>query len=213
MAVVAKRSFLASASPWVSAFSAWAVWGFGGVLLSGCGPSEMGQKPAEIPTAPAHDHDHGEHGHEEHGHGDHDHGHVHGKPGPHKGTIVVLAGHQMHLELVLDPAEGKLTGYVLNDAVEKPLPLKQDKLVIGFVPKGAPAAEGAKAEELSDSEEITLAAVSATPEGEATEFSGQSEKLKGVAKFDGLVTSVTFNGKEYKNVKFEFPEGNEHLEH
>jgi hypothetical protein len=209
MAVGFNRPDHYSSAPWLSTFAACAMWSLGGAVLSGCGPSEMGPKPTDVPTAPAHT----EHGHDDHAHGDHDHGHVHGKAGPHKGTIVVVAGHQVHVELVLDQAEGKLTAYVLNDEIEKPLAIKQDKLVIGFVPKGAPAAEGAKTEELTDSEEITLTAVSPTAEGEATEFTGQSDKLKGVAKFDGLVTAVTFNGKEYKDVKFEFPEGNEHLEH
>lgn len=205
-----------SVGHWLSAVVAWSVWAVGGVVLSGCGPSEMGPKPAEVPTAPAHDdhdHAHGEKGHDDHDHAGHDHDHAHGKPGPHKGTIVVVAGHHAHIELVLDPAEGKLTAYILNEDVEKPETFKQDKLVIGFVPKGAPAAEGAKTEELTDSEEITLTAVSPTPEGEASEFTGQSDKLKGLSKFDGLVSSVTFEGKAYKEIKFEFPEGNEHLAH
>ena len=177
-------------------------------VLTGCGPSQMGPKPeAPVPTA----------GHDEHGHDDHaghDHGdHAHGKEGPHKGTIVVVAGHGAHVELVLDAAEGKLTAYILDGSLEKPAKFKQETLAIGFIPKGAPATEAKPGEEtLSDTEEIVLTAVNAEA-GEASEFVGQSDKLKGLAKFDGLINAVSFGGKDYKEVKFEFPEGNEHMAH
>jgi hypothetical protein len=176
-------------------------------VLTGCGPSQMGPKPeAPVPTA-----GHDEHGHDEHGHAGHDH--AHGKEGPHKGTIVVVAGHGAHVELVLDGAEGKLTAYILDGSLEKPAKFKQETLAIGFIPKGAPATEAKPGEEtLSDTEEIVLNAVNAEA-GEASEFVGQSDKLKGLAKFDGLINAVSFGGKEYKEVKFEFPEGNEHLAH
>jgi hypothetical protein len=180
-------------------------------VCSGCGPSQMGPKPeAPVATAGHDDHDHG-HGHD-HAAGDmhegHDHGHhTHGQEGPHKGAIVVVAGHKLHLEFVLDAEAGKLTAYVLNDELKEGTTLKQDELVVGFLAK---AAEGAT--ELKEPEEVKLAAVNAK-DGAAGEFAGQSDKLKGLKEFDGQLMSVTFNDKKYEGVKFEYPKGNEHLAH
>jgi hypothetical protein len=182
-------------------------------VCSGCGPSQMGPKPeAAIPQAGHDDHGH-DHGHD-HAHGGagdmhegHDH-HVHGQEGPHKGAIVVVAGHKLHLEFVLNAEDGKLTAYVLDSELKEGATLKQEEVIIGFLAKAAEGAAG----ELKEPEEVKLAAVNAK-DGAAGEFAGQSDKLKGLTEFDGQVMSVTFNDKKYEGVKFEYPKGNEHLEH
>jgi hypothetical protein len=45
--------------------------------------------------------------------------------------------------------------------------------------------------------------------GDTSQFGGQSDKLKNVKKFEASVNAVTVKGKEFKDVKFKFPEGNE----
>ena len=179
--------------------------------LIGCGPSQM--KPPEAPVQKA-----GTAGHDEHA--GHDHGHPHVEKGPHGGTIIVVAGHHAHLELVLDQATGDLKAYVLNEEASKPSAFEQEELVVGFIPEDHHDEKGEhkdhkeekKADELSDIEEVKLKAT-ATADGKSSEFAGQSDKLKGVKDFSGLLMSVKLEGKEYKEVKFDFPEGNEHLPH
>jgi hypothetical protein len=45
--------------------------------------------------------------------------------------------------------------------------------------------------------------------GDSSEFSAQSDKLKGVKRFGAVITSITIKGKKFEEVEFGFPEGNE----
>ncbi|MBI5760703.1 MAG: hypothetical protein HZA46_19465 [Planctomycetales bacterium] len=156
--------------------------------------------------------DHDEHGHDEKGH-DHakegGHGHHHAEHGPHKGTLVVLSGHKNHLELVLDGATGKLTGYVLDDDAHDAVAIKQTELELGI---SLPNPE-AKKDDLPELIELKLVAVKPTDDGEASEFSGESDKLKGVKVFEAVLLSIKIGEKEEKEVKFNFPKGNEDHHH
>ena len=184
---------------------AWAV-----LALPGCQQSSPPPKTAKTGgSAPA---DHDEQGHDEKGH-DHakegGHGHQHAEHGPHKGTLVVLNGHKNHLELVLDAETGKLTGYVLDDDAHDAVAIKQAELALGI---SLPNPE-AKKDELPELIELKLVAVKPTADGEATEFVGESDKLKGVKEFDAVLLSITIGDKAEKEVKFNFPKGNEDHHH
>lgn len=147
----------------------------------------------------------GHHDEQDHGHdAKHDHkGHHHAEHGPHKGTLVVLHNHEYHLELVLDAETGKLTGYVLDSDADEAVAIKQQEIALSIAPAGE------KKDDLADLFEMKLAAVNPTDAGEASEFAGESEKLKGVKEFEAVLTSITLKGEEVKDVKFNFPKGNE----
>ena len=119
---------------------------------------------------------------------------------PHKGTLVEFGEEFAHLELVLDPATGKLTAYALDGEAEKAVRLKQTEIVIEIT--------GVK-----DLPSITLkaqgSALSDEKPGDTSEFNATSDKLKDVKNFDGVVKALTIRGKDFKDVKFNFPKGNE----
>jgi hypothetical protein len=58
-----------------------------------------------------------------------------------------------------------------------------------------------------------LSAVSPTADGMASEFEGKADELKGHEKFSATLTTVTVGGKQFKNVAFKYPEGNEEDHH
>lgn len=117
---------------------------------------------------------------------------------PHGGTLVELGEEFAHLEIVLDAATGKLTAYALDGEAEKAVRLKQPELEITV-----------KAHATT----IKLNGVANSLTGETasntSEFAGQSDKLKGVSEFDGVIKAVSIKGKQFNNVAFNFPKGNE----
>jgi hypothetical protein len=119
---------------------------------------------------------------------------------PHKGTLIEFGEEFAHLELVLDPATGKLTAYALDGEAEKAVRIKQGTIEI-------------KITGIKDLPSITLKAQSnaltGEKEGDTSEFSATSDRLKNVKEFDGVVAALTIRGKEFKDVKFNFPKGNE----
>lgn len=128
----------------------------------------------------------------------HESGHEH--TAPHGGTLVVLGDEFAHLELVLDPDEGTLRGYVLDGEAESPVRLEQEEIEM-------------KIDVVRGSAALKLNAVSNVLTGEtagdSSEFSAQSDKLKGVERFGAVITAITVKGSEFQEVEFRFPEGNE----
>lgn len=124
-------------------------------------------------------------------------GHEH--TAPHGGTLIGFGEEFAHLELVLDKATGKLTAYTLDGEAEKGVAVAQPEMEIKI---NKPSAFTVK-----------LAAVESTlsgsKKGAATQFEGTAEQLKNLSDFDAAVTSITIKGKEFKNVAFNFPKGNE----
>jgi peptidoglycan/xylan/chitin deacetylase (PgdA/CDA1 family) len=121
---------------------------------------------------------------------------------PHKGTLVEFGEEFAHLELVIDAATGKVSGYVLDGEAENPVRVKQNTIEITVL----------KADKSVDfSVTLTQQAndLSGEKVGDSSEFAGASEKLKGVTTFDGKVVSIDVKGKPFKDVKFNFPKGNE----
>ena len=119
---------------------------------------------------------------------------------PHQGTLVELGEEFAHLEVVLDAKTGTLTAYSLDGEAEKAVRLKQAEIVIAISGVKGLETLALKAQE---------SPLTGEKPGDSSEFSVQADALKGVAKFDGIVKAVTTRGTDFKNVKFNFPKGNE----
>jgi hypothetical protein len=119
---------------------------------------------------------------------------------PHQGTLVELGEEFAHLELVLDSESGQLTGYVLDGEAEKPVRIEQREIALRV--KGKP----------SDSSVVLKATgnpLTGEKPGDTSEFRGQANALKGLKEFDAAVAGITVKGKDFKDVSFNFPKGNE----
>jgi len=103
-----------------------------------------------------------------------------------------------HVEIVLDAATGRLTAYALDGEAEKAVRIKQSEIEIAI---------------RNQADTIKLSGVANALTGETTEdtseFSGQSERLKGAIDFDGVIKTISIKGKEFKDVAFNFPKGTE----
>lgn len=126
---------------------------------------------------------------------------AHEHKAPHKGTLIEFGEEFAHLELVLK--DGRLTGYVLDGEAEKAVRVKQKEIEIKID----------KIEGKEKSVTVTLKAVAnvltGETEGDTSEFHATSDDLKKVKKFEASVSAMSVKGKEFKDVKFKFPEGNE----
>lgn len=138
----------------------------------------------------------------------HDEAHHHEHTAPHGGTLVVLGEEFAHLELVLDPGAGSLTGYILDGEAENAVRIGQEGIEIKVTDTLPPGGESDKS-----GYSLILKAVSNVLTGEAagdsSEFAVQSEKLKGVQKFDAVISVINIKGQTFRNIGFRFPEGNE----
>lgn len=173
------------------------VWMIAALLvLSGCGAPKSAQ-PA--PGSPAKSET-------KSGEAKTESGHAHEHHAPHKGALVVLGEEFAHVEMVLDEAAGKLTAYVLDGEAENPVRLKQPELVIKAT---LPGKDGAKGEVLTLALKAQASALTGETIGDASEFSVQDDKLKGIKSFDGELTAIDARGQAFKNVAFNFPKGNE----
>ena len=193
----------------------------GGLLfLTGC-PGETPQTSKSGTSSPKvqakpegkddHEHDHGHH-------------HHHAEKGPHGGALVAIGQDDAHLELVLDAETGTLTAYVLDGHAEKAVAIKQKNLQLAITLEHGHDDQGhdehghdgedEKKDELPESTfPLMLAAVSPGDDGAASEFSGQSDELKGAHEFEAALTSITVGQTPFKGVTFKYPAGNEHDHH
>ena len=144
-------------------------------LIAGCAKSSPG--PAAVPPPAKHEH----------------------HP-PHSGTPVVLGDEVYHVELVLDPATGKLSAYVLDGEMEN------------FIRSAAPSFE-MSALVKGELKALTLRAVPnpATGEtvGDTSLFETQADWLKTTKNFDGVIKSLAIRGTTFTDVEFNFPDGND----
>ncbi len=124
---------------------------------------------------------------------------------PHKGVLIVLGEEFAHLELVLDPSVGSLTAYSLDGEAENAVPLTQTEIVFRIEPKNG-----------KTTFDLPLKAVENPLTGETvgstSEFTAQTDALKGLDKFKGTITAVNTKGQDFKDVAFDYPEGNDHDE-
>lgn len=119
---------------------------------------------------------------------------------PHQGTLVEFGEEFAHLELVLDAATGQLTGYVLDGEAEKPVRIEQKEIVLKVKGKPSESAVMLKA---------TGNTLTGEKPGDTSQFNGQSDTLKDLKVFDAFVVGITVKGKEFKDVSFNYPKGNE----
>lgn len=119
---------------------------------------------------------------------------------PHGGTPVVLGDEAYHLELVLDPAVGKLQAYVFDGEMEN------------FIRSAVPSFD-IDARVHGATEKLALKAVAneATGEkvGDSAVFEVEADWLKSTPEFDGVIEKITIRGTTFSGVKFNFPKGND----
>jgi hypothetical protein len=129
-------------------------------------------------------------GGEAHAGHNHSHGHVH--TAPHGGTLVELGNHAYNVELLRDPATGKLTAWILDAHAENFVRIASPAIEVVAMP-------GGKFTPLS------LAAVAnpATGEtvGSTSQFEVQADWLKTSGPFSGIVT-VEIRGTKFEKVAF-----------
>ncbi|MEW6283020.1 MAG: hypothetical protein AB1758_30685, partial [Candidatus Eremiobacterota bacterium] len=111
-------------------------------------------------------------------------GEEHEHAAPHGGTLIVFGEEAAHLELVLDPARGRLTGYVLDGEAEKSLRVAQESIDIRLTsPKPV---------------RVTLIAVenelTGETQGDSSEFRGESADLKGLSRFEASLARIQIQG-------------------
>lgn len=119
---------------------------------------------------------------------------------PHNGTLVECGEEFAHLELLLEPDSGKLTGYVLDGEAENPVRIEQSTIRLKLNVSGKTLSMILKAVANPLSGEV---------KGDTSEFSAVSAKLKGIQQFSGTVAFIKVKGTPFKNVDFKYPEGNE----
>ena len=124
-------------------------------------------------------------------HAGHNHG-GHAHTAPHGGTLVELGDHAYNIELLRDPATGKLTAWILDAHAENFVRIASPALELVAMP-------GGKFTPLS------LAAVAnpATGEtvGSTSQFEVQADWLKTSGPFSGIVT-VEIRGTKFEKVAF-----------
>lgn len=135
--------------------------------------------------------------HDGHGPGDpaHDdaHAHAHVHAAPHGGTLVVLAEEALHVEFVLDPAEGRLTAYVLDAHAENGVRIAQKDLAV-TLRNGGVAVDLALA--------AVANAVTGETAGDTSEFTAASDALRGAASWEGSLRSIDVRGARFTDVAF-----------
>ena len=113
----------------------------------------------------------------------------------------MLGDHAGHLEFVLDADAGTVTMYALDGEAESAVRL--DSIGIGLQVS------------VADKPPVTLQLkpVENVLTGETgtstSQYSAQSDELKGAAAFTGVIPELAFRGMEIENLSFAFPEGNE----
>jgi hypothetical protein len=138
------------------------------------------------------------HGHD---HGPGGHSHAAAEAGtPHGGTPVQIGDHGFHLELVPDPAAGKMLAYVLDAHMEK-------EVSVLAAPFELVATAGTNEHRLR-----FLPGTGATNSvAEKTSvLSASTTALNSLTNFEGLIPKITLDGKNFENVKFSYPQGSRH---
>jgi hypothetical protein len=119
---------------------------------------------------------------------------------PHGGTPVVLGDEVYHVELVLDPAAGKLQAYVLDGELENFIRSTSSSFEVTAVVGG-------------ETKTLVFAPVANVATGEAAGdtslFEAQTDWLKTTREFDAVLKELTVRGTVFKDVKFNYPKGND----
>ncbi len=126
--------------------------------------------------------------------------HKHEHHPPHGGTPVVLGDEVYHLELVRDPAAGKLQAFVLDGEMENFIRSAAPSFEIDATVDGAPQVLVLKA---------TANPATGETVGDSALFEAQADWLKTANDFDATMKSIAIRGTTFADVKFNFPKGND----
>lgn len=126
--------------------------------------------------------------------------HHHHHEAPHGGTAVALDHEIANVEFVLDAAAGKLTAYILGAHLDGFVRLPVESFEVAAVVAGQP-------------QPLLFKAVGNTATGEkpgdTSQFEAAADWLKTTPAFDAVLPEITVRGTAFKDVRFNFPKGNE----
>lgn len=160
-----------------------------GLALAGCGPSSpaKSQAPPAATTSPAapapaaHHHEHAP---------------------PHGGTLVELGEEFAHVEVVFDRAAGRLTVYLLDGEAEAPVRTRQaeiavrlERLAVDGQPLSVPP--------LAVTLEAVASPLTGDVVGDASQFEGAHEAIRGHARIRGVLERVEVRGQPFEQVAFD----------
>lgn len=113
--------------------------------------------------------------------------------------MVVLGDEEFHLEVLAHPDEGRLQVYVLDGHMDNFIRLPDASFDLVLRAAG-------------QEHRLTLTAARrrATGEevGDTALFEGQADWLRGRTNFEAELPMLKIRGREYRDVRFPFPEGN-----
>ena len=119
---------------------------------------------------------------------------------PHGGTVISLGNEEYHLELVHDPAKGKLVAYVLDGELDRFIRVAAPSFLIIVVVEGR-------------DEVLTFQPVASKATGEAvgdtSMFEAHAPWITSETVFDGKLEELTVRTTTYSQVAFKFPKGND----
>lgn len=131
-------------------------------------------------------------------HDEHEHSqHTHDLParGPNGGALIPLGDHLATLELVLDPAAGRLSAYVLDCGASEAIRCRQPSIRVRI-----DAADGVTTP-------LDLAAVANALTGETvgdtSQFAAEHAVLRGAARIQGQLEQIDIRGQQIVNLRFE----------
>lgn len=138
---------------------------------------------------------------------DHDHGkeqkavaaHHHHEP-PHGGTGVDLGNEDFHIEFLRDAAAGKMKAWILQ-------PHMAGYTRISALTFDVIAKVGTEEKTLTFKAQASSA--TGETEGNTSQFEAEADWLKTTDKFDAVLKTIKVKDSEYKDVKFNFPNGSE----
>ena len=115
----------------------------------------------------------------------------HSHKAPHGGTLVEIGDHAYNLELLRDPATGKLTAWVLDGHAENFVRIKAPSFDLIAISGG-------------ERRPLTLRAVANTTTGETigdtSQFETQADWLKNTGEFAGTIPLIEIRGTPFQNV-------------
>lgn len=124
----------------------------------------------------------------------------------------MLGDEAYHLELVRDPADGKLRAYILDGEMENFVRCSMPAFeIVVTAGKSAPAESGPRSHAADIILTMTAVANEATGEtvGDTALYEAQAEWLKTSPVFGGEIKRITIRGSTFSHVTFDFPRRNE----
>jgi hypothetical protein len=136
-----------------------------------------------------HTHDHGGHG-----------GHGHHHEAPHGGTLVVLGNEEFHIAFLRQAEAGAMLAYILDGHAHQFIRIAAPSFEVAARPGGEEALLVFRAVGQAETGETV---------GNTAMFRAEADWLREVDRFEAVLQQITIRGREYSQVPFGFPEGNE----